>query len=283
MSILDWVSFTLPIQHTDSKPSEHAFQQRVINVTAKLNDIMPTVMSYSVDDLNVATPQRPYRRAWSCPNTGWRINADPQRSEALIVFNGGACETLRKMGAEAIREVLYQVIETGTRLDIATDIPTMVTIKDIERAGWSPRIKTTSYLASMSGDTLYVGSRKSGAFARVYRYAEPHPRAGLVRVEHELKKDQARAVAHIAAVHGLDIAQRSVAAKFAYEHPILQKAFSGSSRPVVTERHERTLARTEIWLMSQAAPAFQRLVAEGVIDDPRAWVERYMLGGTKKD
>jgi hypothetical protein len=279
MAILDWASFTMPIEHTEEPPGEHAFVARVIRVTAALNEIMPTVMSFSVDDLMVATAQKPYRRAWGCPNTGWRINCDPKRKEALIVFNGGACETLRKMGAVAEREVLMQMIETGTRLDIATDIPTQVEIKDIERAGWAKRITSTSFISSGKGDTLYIGSRKSGAFARVYRYSPPHPRSHLMRVEHEMKKDQAKAVSQIAAIHGVDVAQRSVAAKFDYGHPMLMTTFDGSSRQIVTERHERTMARTEIWLMTQAAPAFQRLVRDGVIDDPAAWVKKYMLGG----
>lgn len=281
MSILDWCAFTLPIEHTERQPSENAFHQRVIRVCAKMEELFPAVMQFSVDALTVATPQRPYRRAWACPNTGWRINADATRREALIVFNGGACEMLRKIGTEAERQVLLQAIETGTRVDLATDISTELPIKDVEGAGWAKRITSTSFITSNTGETLYVGSRKSGAFARVYRYAAPHPRCGLLRVEHEMKKEQARAVASIAAVHGVDAAQRSVAAKFNYGHPVLIKTFAGSARPIVTESHERTLAKTEIWLMTQCAPAFQKLVAAGVITDAQEWCNRYMLGGKK--
>jgi hypothetical protein len=248
-----------------------------------MDELLPAVMQFSVDDLTVATPQRPYRRAWVCPNTGWRINADAARREALIVFNGGACEMLRKIGAEAERQVLLQVMESGTRLDLATDVATELPIKDVETAGWAKRITSTTFITSGTGETLYIGSRKSGAFSRVYRYVAPHPRCGLLRVEHEMKKEQARAVASIAAVHGVDEAQRSVAAKFNYGHPVLIKAFAGHSRPIVTKSHERTLAKTEIWLMTQCAPAFQKLVAAGVIVDAQAWCNRYMLGGKKRN
>ena len=279
MTIIDWAAFTLPISHTEAQPGEYSFRQRVANATVALESILPIVMSHSSDSLIEGTPQRPYRRAWVCPNTGWRINADWKRKEALIVFNGGACDTLRKMGADAMREVLLQVAITGTRLDLATDIAEPVSVQEVEKWGWAKRITSKSYITSGTGDTLYVGSRKSGAFARVYRYAEPHPRAKLLRVEHELKKEQARAVAEIAAVHGVDVAQRSVAAKFDYKHPVLSETFEGAVRPIVTERHERTMAKTEIWLMTQAAPAFQRLVRDGVIEDAEGWVKRYMLGG----
>jgi len=280
MTIVDWCAFTLPIAYTEEQPQPYAFRQRVARVVEQLGDTLPAVMQVSTDALVPATPQRPYRQAWACPNTGWRINADWKRKECLIVFNGAACEMVRKIGGDAERQVLLQVVETGTRLDIATDIPTVLSVKEVERAGWAKRITSTSYISSHKGDTLYIGSRSSGAFARVYRYAAPHPRHALLRVEHELKKEQACAVAQIAAVHGVEVAQRSVAAKFDYKHPVVAKNFAGTVRPIVTERHERTLAKTEIWLLTQCAPAFQRLVREGVIADPQAWVKKHMLGDT---
>lgn len=243
-----------------------------------METLFPALMRVSDAELVPTTPQRPYRQAWACPNTGYRINADWKRKEALIVFNGSACAMLREIRHEAKREVLLQVMVTGTRLDLATDIATDVSVREAERAGWSKRIKSTSFISSGAGDTLYVGARSSGAFARVYRYAAPHPRHALLRVEHELKKEQARAVAKIAAVYGVDVAQRSVAAKFDYRHPVLIEAFAGIVERIVTERHERNLAKTEIWLMTQCAPAFQRLVREGVISDPSGWVKKHMLG-----
>lgn len=280
MTIVDWCAFTLPIACTEEQPLPFAFRKRVADVTNDLGDLLPAVMQFSTEALVHATPQRPYRQAWACPNTGWRISADWKRKEVLIVFNGAACEMVRKIGRDAERQVLLQVVESGTRLDLATDITTVLAVKEVEQAGWSNRITSTSYISSLKGDTLYIGSRSSGAFARVYRYAEPHPRHALLRVEHEMKKEQARAVAQIAAVQGVEFAQRSVAAKFDYQHPIVARAFEGASTQVVTERHERTMAKTEIWLLTQCAPAFQRLVREGVIADPAAWVKKHMLGDT---
>ncbi len=209
---------------------------------------------------------------------GWAINCDPKRKEALIVFNGTACAQLRKLDNIAITQVLLAVSKTGTRLDLATDVETLMDIKEIEVAGWTSRISSTSFIASGTGNTLYVGSRKSEAFARIYRYTTPHPRAHLMRIEHELKKDRAKAVASIAAIHGIDDAQNSVASKFDYQHPTLVETFDGVTHKIETAQHKRDKARTEIWLMTQCAPAFQRLVAEGVIENPKAWVKKYMLG-----
>lgn len=278
VSIIDWAAFTIPIDYTERQPNEPQFRARVVKVTEHLLKIIPTIMQVVVDDLEPTAAQRPYRRAYLCPNTGMRINADIARREALIVFNGGACSTVRKIGAQAMTELLLAVAESGSRLDIATDIETDLGVKAVADAGWNPRMKSTSLIVSSMGETLYIGSRKSTAFARVYRYLPPHPRARLLRVEHELKKEQARAVAGMAAIHGVELAQRSVADKFGYNASLLKKTFAGPVRDIKTERTQRTLARTELWLMTQAAPAFQRLVKQGVIDDPEAWVKRYMLG-----
>jgi len=245
-------------------------------------ELLPIVGLISTESIIPCKPQRPYTLAWQCPLVGWVINADPRRKEALIVFNGQACQQVRKMGADAMNQLMAAVSASGTRLDLATDIDTMIDIKLIQDAGWTKRITTTSYIQSGTGDTLYIGSRKSEAFARVYRYKSPHPRAGKLRVEHELKKGRAKAVAAIACRYGVDTAQRSVANSFDYQHVVITDAFSGATRRIQTEEHSKTAAKTEMWLLTQCAPAFIRLVAEGVISDPELWVKKYMLGGHVK-
>jgi hypothetical protein len=283
MSILDWAAFTLPIMHTEIQPSHNAFQIRIQRVTRVLETIMPSVLVHSTSDLTPCTPQRPYRQAWQCPNVGWRINADWKRKEALIVFNGAACEQVRKIGNVAESALLRAVGQTGTRLDIATDIETNVLPDSVEQFGWAKRIISRSHIVSNTGSTLYIGSRKSEAFCRVYRYNPPHPRSHLMRVEFELKKDRAKAVANIGAGEGVDIAGRSVAARFEFAHPTIQDAFKGSIRQILTTPHERSMAITEQWLLTQCVPAFLRLVDAGVIDDPSAWVNRYMLGNQQNN
>lgn len=279
MTILDWAAFTIPIDCTDEEPLPAAFKARVEKSVDNLTRLLPTILKYSTENLTVTTSQRPYRTAYTCPVMGWIINCDTKRKEALIVFNGTACSQVRRLEEKAQHELLLAVSETGTRLDLATDVETLMDLREIEVSGWTERISSTSFITSGTGDTLYVGSRKSEAFARIYRYRKPHPRAHLMRIEHELKKDRARAVALLAAKHGIDAAQISVAAKFDYKHPALQDVFSGHAYKIETEAHKRDKAKTEIWLMTQCAPAFQRLVKDGVIADPRAWVDKYLLGG----
>ncbi len=245
--------------------------------------LMPIITVHCADYLTLVTPQRPYRRAYACPNVGFRINADWQRKEALIVFNGQACEMVRGIGRAAVIELLVRVEATGSRLDFATDISTQVSPADVQARGWSKRIISRSYIQTTQGNTLYIGSRKSDAFCRVYKYNPPHPRSDKLRVEFELKKQRARAVAGIAIVEGVETAARSVAARYEFGHDTVREAFAGHIRQIKTEAHMRSMASTEMWLLTQAAPAFLRLVREGVISDPRAWVDRYLLGNIKKD
>ncbi len=282
MTILDWAAFTLPIPYTERQPLPNEFQKRIESVLKNMGELMPLITAHCADYLALVTPQRPYRKAYCCPNVGFRINADWKRREALIVFNGAACEMVRGIGAAAIIELLVRVEATGSRLDFATDISTNISPADVQERGWSKRIVSKSYIQSQQGNTLYIGSRKSDAFCRVYKYNPPHPRSDKLRIEFELKKQRARAVAGIAIVDGVAVAARSVAARYEFGHPTVLEAFAGSIRQIKTEAHKRSMASTEAWLLTQAAPAFLRLVREGVISDPRAWVERYFLGNIEK-
>jgi len=281
VTILDWAAFTLPIAYTERQPLPNEFQQRIEKVMAQMGELMPIITAYCADYLMFVTPQRPYRQAYACPNVGFRINADWKRREALIVFNGQACQMVQGIGVAAIIELLVRVEATGSRLDFATDISTLVSPADVQERGWSKRIVSKSYIQSQQGNTLYIGSRKSDAFCRVYRYNPPHPRSDKLRIEFELKKQRARAVAGIAIVDGVETAARSVAARYEFGHEVVLDAFAGHIRQIKTEAHMRSMASTEMWLLTQAAPAFLRLVKEGVISDPKAWVGRYFLGNIK--
>jgi hypothetical protein len=282
MTIVDWAAFTLPIAHTERQPLPNEFQRRIESVMKNMTELMPLITAHCADYLALVTPQRPYRKGYSCPNVGFRINADWKRKEVLIVFNGQACEMVRGISQAAIIELLVRVEATGTRLDFATDIETLVSPSDVQERGWSKRIISKSYIQTQQGNTLYIGSRKSDAFCRVYKYNPPHPRSNKLRVEFELKKQRARAVAGIAIVDGVATAARSVAARYEFGHAAILGAFAGRIRQIKTEAHMRSMASTEMWLLTQAAPAFLRLVREGVISDPRAWVERYFLGNVAK-
>jgi len=143
---------------------------------------------------------------------GWQLDLDvkPGRahqhtslagSGAILFFGGTSGMTFELPGipcavlhaAGKMRQTVETALAQGsvTRLDIATDIETDTDPRDFVLARVGARLKSHQTVVSPSGVTCYLGSPKSDRFARVYRYHEPHERAGLLRVEMVFRKQQA--------------------------------------------------------------------------------------------
>lgn len=151
-----------------------------------------------------------------------------------------------------------------TRLDLASDYETDLTpFEMVSKLGINPRIKTRNVQNSKTGQTFYVGSRKSDRFCRVYSYNRPHPRAGLVRVEFQFNKGVAGTV-----VRQILDGDAHVDTTF---HSAVRATFENSLEgdmriPVrVTREYERTDAGTLVWIHSQVVPALATMVQKGEI------------------
>ncbi len=79
-----------------------------------------------------------------------------------------------------------------TRIDVAIDLASE--LDPIAHAD-TVDVRSKTVITSDVGSTLYIGSRKSNTFARVYRYNEPHDRAGVTRIEVEFKGNAAKTIA----------------------------------------------------------------------------------------
>jgi len=189
-SKLDWISFTLPIETDNS--SEGAFN-------AALEDAFNrTFNEYEAKQLVHHTwverkGRAPYIYAWDIGASGMVCFASPKRKEILIEISGKGCDYLRSVGVEAA--VLEKVQSRLTRLDIATDIETHISPVDFVAKRTGRKSRFNSVIQSDTGTTVYVGSRESESYTRVYRYAEPHPRAALLRVEYVFRRKHARLIA----------------------------------------------------------------------------------------
>lgn len=111
----------------------------------------------------------------------------------FVEFSGRACNNLDAIGE--LESIIRSTHERCSRIDFAVDILTDRTPKQFSASRNSKAFKSTSEIESPSGQTCYLGSRKSERMARVYRYYEPHPRSNLLRVEAEYKGDAAKAIA----------------------------------------------------------------------------------------
>lgn len=198
-----------------------------------------------------------------------------QAEHMTIELPGQSCEWLRLLNIE--NQLLVAGAGCASRIDVAIDVDTMFTPIQLTDMSTSSRIKTRSVMESSSGTTVYLGSYKSEHYARVYRYNAPHPRERLLRVEFVARRDRAKAVCEAVAKKGI--------------HALLKQLWDEVGLPDVVEfdldnekavlngaRPEREGKSTISWLVKQAAPAFQRLVREGHIENSEQFLRNYFMG-----
>lgn len=216
----------------------------------------------------------PYEDAWQLGNGGVRLFASPSLTHCCVEVSGQGCEDLIQAGLLDL--VLASVHERVTRIDIASDILTDTRPTEFVSATSHQRMRASGYQKSETGETCYVGSQKSDRYSRVYRYAPPHPRSSLLRVECVYRREQAKIVAKSVLTHGIDNAAQASAAVFGWAHRDWGKVdklelFDTSVKGA------RENGKTIFWLVNSAASAFKRLCAEGEITDPEEFLRRHFL------
>lgn len=151
------------------------------------------------------------------------------------------------------------------RLDVAIDVET-----DERPQAYYDAYKgnlSKAFEVSPTGETFYLGSRKSDKFMRIYRYNAPHERAHLLRFEIQYKREFARA----AAWHILKSGMRDFALSALSEYPLpTQHIVEGSEESFYIAR--KSQGDTILWLDKQVRPAILKLVRSGEFD-ALAWIE----------
>lgn len=269
---IDWVSFSFEVGQGGKREAGWQWE----DVEAALHAFLPNTGFDWLDaqDWEVGKGRAPYAQSWGSEENGVRFFWSGKLDHALCEVSGRGCARLTERGWLA--SLLNDAQARLTRLDICSDIETEVEPSEFVAAGYSERIKSHASYHSPTGSTEYIGSRSSDRFARVYRYVAPHPRSHLLRIEHELKKDAARAAAAWMLAYGIESVQASIGEGFGWLHP-LWKPTDQSAGKISAPRNDRTLAKTELWLRSQAAPAFVKLYRAGLVDDPEQWLRDVFL------
>jgi len=216
----------------------------------------------------------PYSDAWSLAGSGIMLYAGVSLNHCCVEISGQGCEKL--IEANLLERIIHCVQDRITRIDIASDIETSISPVTFVGSLKHDRMRSSGHQLSASGETCYVGSRKSERYARVYRYFAPHPRSKYLRVEHVFRGDYACNVGRAILNSGLDSVASSAGAAFGWAHHTWQpNAQTEVDLSIV--KAERTTGSTVYWLMKQVAPAFKRLCAEGVIVDPEKFLRDYFL------
>jgi len=269
---IDWLSFTVAIHAGIENPDGYA-----VAVENGLHDLFGSHIVKQIFAGNWKerkSGRAPYSESYDVAKTGIVVFCNPKIGNVLVEMSGRACEYVREVGLQSA--VLEMAQLRLTRLDLAVDIETDTMPTEFAKKGQYATTKTYSALSSQSGETVYLGSVNSERYTRVYRYKKPHPRAGLLRVEFVFRRKVARAIAQEILVQGEMAIAAAYGVRENFHHACwlptdTADSFTTFSRP------EHGTTSTVFWLVKSVAPAFRRLVREGVISDPQPFLDRYFL------
>lgn len=193
----------------------------------------------------------------------------------LVEHTGQGCELLRL--GERLDSVLRSDDFKFTRIDIAHDIETDARPLDFVSKRESKSQRASGYQVSDSGETCYIGSKKSDRTCKVYRYNAPHPRAHLLRIEYTYRGKQADEIQKLY-IEGKTVGQLASMSgvRYRWSHPCYDLGVLQTG--IRAWRPDRKQGKTLRWMLAQVAPALVKLIKEDEITLPEfnAYVERLM-------
>jgi len=217
----------------------------------------------------------PYTDCWQLGEDGITVFASPVLTHMCVEISGYGCGTLIERGL--LGSIVSLVKERVTRIDIASDIETDVRPSEFVSVLSHARMRASGYQISETGETQYVGSKKSDRYARIYRYNAPHPRSHLLRVEHVFRKGYAKIVAEQIADQNIEAIARAAGKVFGWQHAVWTPD-SDSDLDISIHGEDKRGNNTVYWLVNTCAPSFRKLVEKGIIENPMQFLERYFLG-----
>lgn len=248
---LDWLSFTLEVNpFLTEGVAVLAAHELVKQVNRELDDLL------TLTTPSVSSGRYPYK--FSTEGVGFRVFWSPGQAEVLVEIEGSGCEALEQAGS--MRRVVELALDRLTRVDIATDILTETSPQEFTEQRTNKRQKSHEIAVSSTGTTVYIGSRKSDRYCRVYRYAKPHPRSDRLRVECVYRGHQAIALCTTWLEHGDDETAARAGNQYGWQHPDWTPK---SKEKIPAWRPDRKTHNRMHWYHSQVVPALRGLVAQG--------------------
>jgi len=197
-------------------------------------------------------------------DNGFFIGGRGPEGYMLFDATGRACDAIREPGQS--HRIVSEISECLTRFDYAVDISCATSPSEFVNSRSHKAMRTIAFTRSDTGETAYVGSRKSDRFVRVYRYNPPHPRHHLLRVEYVFRRGMARAAAkEYCQQEGDEVFLSKLGNTYGWSHPVYQPGVTSDERvaaPSVDRHTEDTIA----WLYKQVAPAMARVMKSGGFD-----------------
>lgn len=187
----------------------------------------------------------------------------------LIEHTGKGCQHLRN--EHRLMHLLNETSERCTRIDLAVDMhnPGMaIEPKDFADNRGMKRTSAGGTQESKTGQTVYIGSRKSERYCRVYQYTEPHPRSDYMRIEYVMKKEYARRTAQEILLNGVHAVEKGMAAFYEWQHDLYDWSNHENLASVaVPSAHvDRDKEKTLRWLYGTVTQSVMKMAREGNLD-----------------
>lgn len=258
---LDWLSFSL-VWHSRT---QHGAGDTLSNINIELDQLDPDLMN--ILDIGAHWENSPGRKTYTDsfthPVSKIRLFFNPLLKHCLFEISGQGCDWLYQRG-DLLR--LLSIVHTRlTRIDIACDMEVATSPEEFVNQREMKRFKASSHVKEESGETRYVGSRKSNRFTRVYRYNDPHPRSHLLRCEYELHSEDAKHTGLAVLKDGLESVAVKLGEDFGWKHPDWERTLAQPAE-LTAYRAERGQGKTLFWLANTVAPLLQKLHRDGVLD-----------------
>lgn len=265
---IDWVSFSFDMQIDQQRMSFTIWD----TAAKSLGRQFPAAADMLIGgwEFEPRTGRAPYNSAQQRKDHGLMVYANQRLDHALVEVGGIGMDTLG--GVERELALIKEVASRVTRIDIAVDIFTDVQPDEFCSLRDAGHFKSWSEAKSESGHTIYVGSRSSDRYARVYRYYAPHPRHQFLRVEHVLKAEQAKRAVPMMVTGGLPVFAAMLGNTFGWTHPCWTPD-ADTEEAVKAWRPERREGKTVAWLYSQVLPAMVKLHRAGVVNLHQIWAD----------
>jgi len=267
---IDWLTFTMPMVYGDE--SEQAYANAIETAFHQTFGAHLVQTVFGGAWKHVARSRAPYTDCWVDEESGISLYGSPNLVHCCIEISGQGCERLIRL--EAMSDVLGKCADRVTRVDIATDIETSTQPAEFVSIVRHERMRANGMQNSETGQTCYVGSKKSDRYARVYRYYPPHPRSHLLRIEHVFRRRYAKTVVQAILETSLESVAGAAGKAFGWAHSEwnIQALQQADISIVAPERGQKS---TVTWLVRSVAPAIRRLISDGTIRDPDLFFATY--------
>lgn len=258
---IDWLSFTVPTVGATEGQGDETQALMLAWLDRYTDGLLIPVIGWHRRQVNKGSGF--YHTVIVDEDTKARLSWGNVNAHIYVEINGVACEQLRSAGV--LNDILQKVSLRASRVDLAGDCECDLQPKQVIGNYYKESGKSYSEIVSSDGETVYVGSRKSERFLRVYRYRHPHPRSHLLRIEHEFKGDMAKRF--LSTMLNIGIVETfSLACNNYHWDNESWKSGEWTEGKLKAKHSDREGASTLLWLEEAVKPALKRVHTDGLLD-----------------